>query len=109
MDLIRASLRAWFYNPELGRFISRDPFAGQMNENMYAYVENNPLAYTNPSGLDSIDTIYTLGRISGVKIGTKINPSNGELYLTWGVGLVGGTSLLTTYDSIATPSEGYFH
>lgn len=42
------------YDPELGRFIQADPIIqnpmdGQ-NYNRYAYVQNNPLSYTDPSG-----------------------------------------------------------
>ena len=48
-------LRARYYDPTLGRFISADPYWGRLNEpasqNRYAYVHNNPLMYTDPSGL----------------------------------------------------------
>jgi RHS repeat-associated protein len=42
--------RAHWYDPQLGRFISEDPvgFAGGVN--FYAYVENSPLALTDPTG-----------------------------------------------------------
>lgn len=42
------------YDPVIGRFISPDPFLQEatdlQNYNRYAYVLNNPLAYTDPSG-----------------------------------------------------------
>jgi RHS repeat-associated protein len=43
--------RARWYDPQQGRFITEDPvgFAGGMN--FYAYVRNNPLNATDPSGL----------------------------------------------------------
>ena len=43
--------RARYYNPELARWISEDPIefnSGDMN--LYRYVFNNPLIYTDPSG-----------------------------------------------------------
>jgi RHS repeat-associated protein len=47
-------LRARYYDPEIGRFISRDPFAGfdtaPQSLNRYTYVQNNPVVYTDPSG-----------------------------------------------------------
>lgn len=47
-------LRARYYDPRIGRFIQRDPFAGfgenPMSLNRYNYVENNPVTYTDPSG-----------------------------------------------------------
>ena len=42
------------YDPELGRFLSPDPFVqfaiSTQGFNRYAYVGNNPLSYTDPSG-----------------------------------------------------------
>ena len=42
------------YDPELGRFLSPDPFVqfpiSTQGFNRYAYVNNNPLSYTYPSG-----------------------------------------------------------
>jgi RHS repeat-associated protein len=45
--------RARYYSPALQRFISEDPirFAGG-DVNLYAYVRNDPMNYTDPSGLD---------------------------------------------------------
>jgi RHS repeat-associated protein len=43
-----------YYDPELGRFLSADPFiqepANAQSLNRYSYVLNNPLSYTDPSG-----------------------------------------------------------
>ncbi|TVS20375.1 MAG: RHS repeat-associated core domain-containing protein [Planctomycetaceae bacterium] len=42
------------YDPEIGRFLSPDPFVqypgSAQGMNRYAYVGNNPLSYTDPSG-----------------------------------------------------------
>ncbi|GAK40663.1 RHS repeat-associated core domain-containing protein [Paenibacillus urinalis] len=47
-------LRARWYNPNIGRFINEDTYEGQINSpqtlNLYAYVQNNPLIYTDPTG-----------------------------------------------------------
>lgn len=47
--------RARYYDPELGRFLETDPvlYADQMN--LYAYVGNNPLNATDPTGMCAVD------------------------------------------------------
>jgi len=45
-------LRARYYNPAVGRFISEDPiFDG---DNWYVYCANDPINYADPSGLEKI-------------------------------------------------------
>ena len=48
-------LRARYYDPAIGRFISKDPLTGSANfplsHNRYAYALANPLALADPSGL----------------------------------------------------------
>ncbi|WP_036639308.1 DUF3289 family protein, partial [Paenibacillus durus] len=47
-------LQARYYDPRPARFISEDTYEGEINNpltlNLYTYVENNPLNYTDPSG-----------------------------------------------------------
>jgi RHS repeat-associated protein len=43
-----------FYNPTVGRFISKDP----LNLNLYTYARNNPMKYIDPSGYQNT---YTYG------------------------------------------------
>jgi len=47
-------LRARYYDPALGRFISKDSFKGVKNDpqtlNRYVYTANNPVNRTDPSG-----------------------------------------------------------
>jgi len=43
--------RARYYSPSRSRFLSEDPLEfGAGDENLYAYVFNNPTTYTDPSG-----------------------------------------------------------
>jgi len=50
-------LRARYYDPAIGRFMSRDPLAGGMgfpqSLNRYSYALNNPVSNIDPSGLCS--------------------------------------------------------
>lgn len=56
-DLIYMGAR--YYTPQLGRFISPDPIIPSAYQpratNLYAYANNNPTGYIDPTGLDPID------------------------------------------------------
>ena len=57
-------LRARYYDPTIGRFISRDPFLGTAtnpaSQNPYVYAQDNPVMYADPSG-EFVDTILDVG------------------------------------------------
>lgn len=54
-DSLLYYLRARYYDPSLGRFIGQDALTGEAGDprtqNRYAYVTNNPVNLTDPSGL----------------------------------------------------------
>ncbi len=56
-------LNSRYYDPEMGRFISSDAYFGESSTvhdfNLYAYVNNNPISYTDPSGYFTL-TFITL-------------------------------------------------
>ncbi|MBI4815751.1 MAG: VCBS repeat-containing protein [Deltaproteobacteria bacterium] len=53
-ELGLVNMRGRMYDPEVGRFISPDPYvwniASSQSLSRYAYVENNPITVTDPSG-----------------------------------------------------------
>ena len=48
------NMNARLYDPQVGRFVSPDPYIQSVTDsqsyNRYAYVRNNPLSYTDPTG-----------------------------------------------------------
>lgn len=60
-------MRARYYDPEIGRFISRDPWLGRVRDpltlNRYLYVSNNHINNIDPEGLGWIKCFIYKWRI----------------------------------------------
>jgi RHS repeat-associated protein len=63
-------LRARYYNSDLGRFISKDAFAGHLaspiSENAYVYANANPINFTDPSGYESLGELSAAEAINSI-------------------------------------------
>lgn len=105
-------LRARYYDPGLGRFISADPFWGRLEEpasqNRYVYVQNNPLLYTDPSGLASFNWGTAGKSVVGV-IGGGLEVVGGSTLIYFGVvtAPAGVGFIAITGGSILVPKGGY--
>jgi len=81
--------RARYYDPAIGRFVQRDPIGLSAGINLYAYVMNNPVNHTDPSG-NCVGPL--LGGICNVGFGlglswlTGANYSLGQAAFDFGVG-----------------------
>ena len=73
-------LRARYYNPSIGRFISRDSFAGKKSDplslNLYTYCANNPIVYIDPSG-NSFEAIGDFFSTAGHFISNTLETAKG--------------------------------
>jgi RHS repeat-associated protein len=49
-------VRARWYDPDVGRFLSEDPLGLEGGVNPYAFAENDPVNLSDPSGLQSCET-----------------------------------------------------
>ena len=102
-------LRARYYDPSIGRFISADPYLGRMAEpvtqNRYIYVHNNPLLFVDPEGLSAFGGQVGFGPAS---YGLTFNPDTLELFfvnstITHGADV--GASI--SFSPLSTPKEGF--
>ncbi|MGH7302571.1 MAG: RHS repeat-associated core domain-containing protein, partial [Candidatus Rokuibacteriota bacterium] len=74
--------RARYYHTDLQRFIAEDPIRfGGRDINLYAYVRNNPLRFTDPLGLFNF-----IGGAGGSVVGGTGAEASGGLYLNLGGG-----------------------
>jgi len=98
-------LRARYYDPSVGRFLSQDPILGSLfvpqSLNRYAYVVNNPLKYTDPTGEGWFLAIIPLLAIVGILfVGTSDFGSEDfwtGLSVIPGVDSIGDAALATKY------------
>jgi len=68
-------LRARDYDSHTGRFLSRDPAEGEFKEpetiNPYAFANDNPNAFTDPSGLDTLIEVAFTEAIGDIEDAAK--------------------------------------
>jgi RHS repeat-associated protein len=107
-------LRARDMSPEMGRFVSRDPFPASLIEpisiNRYDYAGANPVNRTDPTGLDFLDlgsfsvaqacqgilasigfgVGLTYGRVKGKSWGTSIEYALCGAAIGYGMGTIAG-------------------
>jgi RHS repeat-associated protein len=74
-------MRARYYDPSIGRFISEDPAGfGGGDVNLYAYVGNNPVLMVDPSGLWATPLHGVFGGLDDNTSTSPYNPSATNLH-----------------------------
>ncbi|WP_375757800.1 RHS repeat-associated core domain-containing protein [Corallococcus exercitus] len=91
-ELGLVNMRGRIYDPRLGRFLSTDPVVVDMGRsqafNAYAYVLNNPMKYTDPTGMypQYVSTTY-----SGSSIGLGVGLGVATGFVPWALSKILGT------------------
>ena len=66
-------LRARYYDPDLGRFISKDAFGGLISDPMsqhdYQYAHANPVTFSDPTGYFTLQQAVTAVSVAGILAG----------------------------------------
>ena len=82
-----------YYNPELGRWISRDPIEEQGGYNLYSFINNNGIVFYDIHGLDT----FSLDRELNPFNKTNLNPVNSVVSHTFVYTTNADGSLKNTY------------
>lgn len=95
-------LLTWYraYDPNLARWISRDPIEEAGGINLYAYVRNNPISQNDPLGLMDAGDCVVAGALVGGVVGGIIGGVAGL------AGIVGGPVVVVTSGAGASYGAG---
>jgi RHS repeat-associated protein len=100
-----------FYDPNLQRWLNRDPIGEQGGINLYRYVGNTPILYFDALGLCYIDFNFSFGAIFGLTFGLMIDPNcfgcGLHPYIGPGIVTPGFSAAITYSDNSPTPGWNF--
>ena len=90
-------MRARWYDAELGRFVSRDLMRYLRRSNLYGYAKENPVQYTDPTGLVvTVENLY---------FNSETRKLEGSFYSTAGSGSIEYARIRIKFSSSDTKGE----
>ena len=96
--------RARWYDPQLGRFLREDPLSFTAGDtNLYRYVFNNPVVYTDPTGLWSWQNFWI-----GAGVATTVFVGGIFIFGTAGLGTPVVVGIATVGIAATGVASGYF-
>jgi len=97
-----------YYDPEIGRYISRDPLGHGQGLNDYLYVRNNPVNHVDPLGLGWLDWVQTgLDAASMIPgLGTATSLVNAGISAARGNWAEAGLNLVAAIPGVGTAIKG---
>jgi len=118
-------LRARYYNPAVGRFISRDPFSGRVeapvSRHRYLYADADPVNRMDPTGRESLAELSfvqglqsTLNASYGVQVAAQfcsiVTQTDQIRAMFWATSVVTGVAIFAVpaYGAIQAFREGDF-
>lgn len=98
-------LRARYYDPEIGRFLTKDPIGIQGGVNLYQYAFANPINFVDPLGEDALTHVFggvkTVGGVLEIAVGGSFGVAS-----SWtGIGGVAGGAVVL--HGIDTTQSGF--
>lgn len=97
-------MRARYYDPALGRFVSKDPIGILGGLNVYDYVGGNPMSYTDPNGLLPFLAIPGAAWLVGVLSSEAVVAATGVAIVTAPIMIPMTTESVS--DAVEDPSPG---
>ena len=103
--------RARYYHPGFGRFVSADPIALAGGNNLYSYVDGNPITYADPLGefglnLAAAGVGAVIGGVAGATTSYFQGGTLSDIAVAASIGAVGGAVSGFTFGAAGTIAVG---